>query len=429
MNVRANGRFLLRFGGIVALVVASSLGCGLILDFDPPEARHMECLATVENGEGVRVDVSSLTHPDFVENIPTFSGGGGVPTGGSGGTAPLRPYYVCTTSSCGPCFFATPADAEADWRRWLEQRIAEVAAGPDSPSLFRMHAGPWCVVPGSLRCEEREIVDRDPSCGPALTAGPISDCGTTPPPPGQCLEVSCRGGAPCTAIDFGLVATGASATETVTLRNCGGETDRAVTIQVDPVVRPLTLDADFAVPRNGCRVRPGDPALGRQLTTASLDPAESTCDFDLTFTPMHAGYQEGEITFASDLDPSHRIRLSGQVEGGGLTIDRTSVWCLDPAPPGGCTAEQIVRVTNGGPGAVTIRGISFGTGTGNFFVRRPPPPPYPIVLAPGAPPLEVAIQWCPGGAAETGGDLNFDTNADPPLPPLKVGHLDPGNCT
>ena len=217
------GRLLLRVATIVTLVVAGSLGCGLLIDFDAPEARHMECVATVENGDGIRVDVSSLTHPDFVENVPTFSGGGGVGTGGSGGTAPIRPYYVCTGASCGPCYFATAADAEADWRRWLEQRIAEVAALADSPSLFRMHAGPWCVVPGSLRCEEREIVDRDPSCGPALTAGPITDCGTMPPPAGQCLEVSCRGGAPCTAIDFGLVPTGASAAETVEADGFGHE--------------------------------------------------------------------------------------------------------------------------------------------------------------------------------------------------------------
>jgi hypothetical protein len=87
-----------------------------------------------------------------------------------------------------------------------------------------------------------------------------------------------------------------------------------------------------------------------------------------------------------------------------------------------------VRVTNGGPGAVTITDIRFDVGGGNFFVRRPPPPPFPITLAPGDPPLEVALQWCPGGAGELAGELTIESNADPPLEPLKVGHRDPASC-
>ena len=98
--------------GIAALAIAVGSGCGLLLDLDPPEARHMECFVTVENSEGVRVDISSLTHPDFVRAVPSFGGGGGVPPGG-GSVAPIRPYYVCSTSACGPCFHASTADAEA----------------------------------------------------------------------------------------------------------------------------------------------------------------------------------------------------------------------------------------------------------------------------------------------------------------------------
>lgn len=415
---------------LAALVAAGGLRCGLVLDFDPPEARHMECTATVENPDGIRVDVSSLTHPDFVRPVPSFTGGGGVPTGGGGATAPLRPYYVCEPgATCGPCSFADATAAEADWRRWLPQRIAEVAALADSPSLFRMHAGPWCVVPGTLRCEAREIVDRAPACGGALTAGPIADCGSGPPPTGQCLEVRCRDAVPCTAIDFGLVPTGASATESVELANCGDPTMLPVGIAVDPAVMPITLDADFAISRNGCAARPGDPPTGRLLQLPSVDPAESTCSFDVTFAPTHAGLHEGTTAFASEVDPSHTIRLTGQVAGGGATLDTTSPFCLeDDTPPGDCSAVGVIRVSNGGPGSVTVDDVRFAFATSNFFVRSPPPPPFPIVLAPGAPPLEIRVQWCRGGAGETANELVIDSNADPPIEPIKVGFHDPVDC-
>lgn len=87
-----------------------------------------------------------------------------------------------------------------------------------------------------------------------------------------------------------------------------------------------------------------------------------------------------------------------------------------------------MRVSNVGRGTVTITDIRVDPGAPNFSVVRPPPPPLPIVLPPGGPPLDVAIRWCPGGAGETGGELVIDSNADPPLEPLKVGHRDPENC-
>lgn len=421
---------LARTVALAALVVAGGLRCGLVLDFDPPEARHMECTATVENPDGIRVDVSSLTHPDFVRPVPSFTGGGGVPTGGGGGTAPLRPYYVCEPgATCGGCTYSDAAAAEADWRRWLPERIAQIAAMPDSESLFRMHAGPWCVVPGTLRCEAREIVDRAPACGGALTAGPIADCGSGPPPAGQCLEVRCRDAVPCTAIDFGLVPTGASATETVELANCGDPTMLPVGIAVDPAVMPITLDADFAIPRNGCAARPGDPPTGRLLQLPSVDAAESTCSFDVTFAPTHAGLHEGTTAFASDVAASHTIRLTGQVAGGGVTFDQPDPFCLEDATPAGdCSAEGVLRVSNGGPGSVTVYDVRFNFASANFFVRSPPPPPFPIVLAPGAPPLEIRVQWCAGGAGETANELVVDSNADPPIAPIKVGFHDPVNC-
>jgi hypothetical protein len=418
------------WAGLAAVAaLAGSLGCGLVLDLDPPEARHMECTATVENPEGVRLDVSSLNHPDFVRYVPSFAGGGGIPPGGGGATEPIRPYYVCSTATCGGCSFATPADAEADWRRWLEQRIGEIAAAPASASLFSMHAGPWCVVPGSLRCEAREIVDRDPECGAALAAGPMPDCTGAPPPGGRCLEVSCRGSAPCAAIDFGSQPTGARVSEVVSLRNCGDPTQLPFRIQVDPTVMPITLDADFSVARNGCAARdPMEAAVGRILQLPSVDPAEAACDFELAFAPTHGGRHEATITFSSDVDPGHRIRLLGLVEGGRLGFDVTGTVCFMPAAPGVCTAESLVHLLNLGPGAVTITDLYLLGGATNFRLLRPPPPPFPITLAPGAPPLEIALQWCPGGTDDSDAELIVESNSEPPLDPLRVRASNSADC-
>lgn len=429
MNAPGRARRLTRLVALAGALAAGALGCGLLLDFDPPEARHLECLATVENAEGVRVDLSSLDHPDFVDAVPAFGGGGGGGPGGGAGTAPMRPFYVCEAASCSDCSYADAADAEVDWRRWLATRIGEIAAAAPSASLFSMHPGPWCVVPGTVRCEPRERVDRDPSCGPPLVAAPLADCGGMPPPTDQCLELSCRGGAPCSSIDFGLQPTGSRTAEVVTLRNCGDPTQLPVRVQVDPTVMPITLDAEFEVARNDCAPRtPMEVATGRVLALASVDPAESACELELAFAPANAGLHEARIAFASDVEPSHRILLMGQVAGGGLALEGGDVVCLPDAPPGGCSPERVLRLTNGGPGTVTITAIRMADGIGDLFVRRPPPPSYPIVLAPGSPPVEVSLQWCPGGPGVNAGSLVIDSNADPPFEPRKIAYQDPANC-
>ncbi len=142
---------------------------------------------TVENPEGIAVDISSRDHPDFIG--PSFSfggGGGGGPSGG--GTRPLRPYFTCPGGACSAaCSVADTTEAEADFRRWLNQRITEVASGPASDSPFSVHEGPWCIRevddgPSTLRCELRESLTEVPVCGPTLTAGPLPSCPAAPPP-------------------------------------------------------------------------------------------------------------------------------------------------------------------------------------------------------------------------------------------------------
>lgn len=411
---------------IMALALLISPGCGLLLDFDPPDGQEIECFVTVVNPEGIEVDISSRTHPDFVE--PSFSFGGGGGGGPSpGGTRPIRPYFTCPGSSCSaPCSVADTAAAEVDFRRWINQRITEVATGPASDSPFSVHAGPWCVLeedggPSSLRCEPREALTEAPTCGPALTADPLTSCAGAPPT-GTCVEVECDGAVPCTEIDYGDLAVGAASSVPVTVRNCGGPDDDFVTVTVDGAIFPIMPLADFEVPpdTNGCLPRtPEEMRDGRPLQLSSVDPAESACAFEVVFAPTEPGKHEGETIFSSSAAPSYRIYLTGGGVGGMLVEDAPDIVCLN-TPAGGCSERRTLRITNGGPGAVTIDAVYFNAdAASDFRLLRPPPPALPTTLAAGGF-LDVEIQWCAGGAGMTGADLNFDSNADPPLEPIKV---------
>lgn len=417
----------LRVLGALALVAVFGPGCGLVLDFDPPDGQEIECFVTVVNPEGIEVDISSRTHPDFVEPSISFSGGGGFGGPPPGGTRPIRPYFTCPGGGCSaPCAFADTAAAEADFRSWINQRITEVASAPPSDSPFSVHAGPWCVKeedggPSTLRCESRENLTEVPTCAPALTADPLPSCPGRPPT-GTCIEVECGGAVPCTDIDYGDLPVGTLTSVPVTLRNCGGPDDDFITVAVDGTIFPIMPLADFAIPpdSNGCLPRtPEEMRDGRPLQLVSVAPAESECTFEAFFAPMEPGKHEGETVFSSSAAPSYRIHLEGGATGGALVEGEPDIVCLDNTV-GGCSERRTLRLTNSGPGAVRVDSVYFNAAAAtDFRILRPPPPPLPTTLAAGAS-LDVEIQWCSGGAGETQGDLNVDSNADPPFEPIKV---------
>jgi hypothetical protein len=427
---RGGGLMRARTGvvSIAAVVTLAGAGCGLLLDVDPyPRGTEIECFVTVVNPDGVEVDISSRTHPDFVEGIPDFRGGGGFGGGGSGGVRPIRPFFTCPACAAS-CAVADTAAAEIQWRRWINQRIDEIAAGSASDSPFRVHPGPWCVKetdggPSTLRCELRETLTSVPTCGPALTAGPLGGCPGVASG-GSCLEVDCDGAAPCSEIVFPSREVGTSATSLVTVRNCGAPDDAAITVSVDDRVMPLGPRADFAVPdrSNGCLPRtPEEMRDGRVLELPSVAPLESSCTFEVTFAPRTAGLHQGEKVFPTSAVPAYRIGLEGDAPGGRLVADPPELVCLNNPAPSGCSETRTIRITNSGPGSVTIDAVRFGAAAAaNFRIVRPPPPTLPTTLATGGF-LDVTVQWCPGGApAVQEGDFIVDSNAEPPLMPIKV---------
>lgn len=397
------------------------------MDLSPetPQGQEIECFVTVVNPDGVEVDISSRSHPDFVEAVLSFSGGGGFGGGGSGGTRPIRPFFVCPDCAAA-CAVADPAEAEVQWRRWLNQRITEVASEPPSDSPFSVHPGPWCVQetdggPSTLRCVLRENLTSVPSCGPALTAEALPGCPGAPPT-GTCLEVDCAGTAPCTEILFPPQNVGTSSSSLVTVRNCGAPDDGFITVSVDDRIMPLRALADFAVPdaTNSCLPRtPDEMRDGRVLQLPSVDPLESSCTFEVAFEPEAAGKHEAEKVFPTSTVPAYRIRLEGDAVGGRLVDDAPDLVCVHN--PGGtaCSETRTFRLTNSGPGSVTIDSVGFGAmGAANFRILRPPPPVLPTTLSMGQF-IDVTVQWCSGAPNEDEGDFIVDSNANPPFAPIK----------
>ncbi len=409
--------------GVLALVFGALLpGCGLILDFDPPDGSILECRAVVRSADGHREPVSSMTSPDFVE-ITTLPDG-------TTETAAIRDYFNCTG---GPCPGGCPpgdtiAGAEADWETWLGIRVREKSV--DDTSVFGQFEGPWCLEPDTLECRiAGPIQEGGLTCG-LLPSAPLPICvGGPPPPPGDpCIQIACDGTSPCETLDFGSVNLGSAVTRTVTVSNCGATAapDIALVLSGDILPDLAFTQGDFEVSRNDCLPDTPDEMLAGEeiLTNPLADLANSSCELDVTFGPLNAREHGAEIAFRSDLDPRHSILLRGSGVGGTLTFEvpdlpvPTSIpepLCVD-ALTGSCTRSRIIRVTNSGPGSVSITDVRFVIGTPNWQIVTPPAASLPITLAPSDPPLDVEVRWCDGPPPlEFRGQLVISTNA-PAMP-------------
>lgn len=393
---------VLRRTAVVAAAVVLVLqmaGCGLLLDTDPhpTDARFFECFVTLRSADGEEVEVSSLMTPEFLS----------------------YDYFICTGGRCPTgCDRDETSDFVPEWESWVVHRLGEIAAisDPADPlfgSDFRTRPGPWCRVPGSLHCEERGPMTRyGVSCPPTLPAATLPDCGPAPPPPpgGEpCLTVDC-GTVPCEEIAFGDVPTGDTAGAAVTVSNCG---EVPVRVQIDETVIPVPPRSDFTVPAatNLCRARtPEEERLGRELLPASVSPAEASCTFEVMFAPTEPLDHRGLIRFWSDVDPRHEIRLAGNALGGMLDVDAPETVCLSTTT-GPCTVTRTIRLTNLGPGAVTITEVRVEPtpGTG-FEIVAPPPPTLPATLGRGDA-LDVRIRWCGPMTADVVAALVVETNA------------------
>lgn len=392
------GRPVIRRTSGAAALVASIIvvsGCGLLIDLDPPNGTIYECFVTLRAADGEEIEVASLATPEFLS----------------------WDYFICTG---GPCPTGCDRDEEADflpdWESLVARRLDEISSisDPSDPlygSDFRTRAGPWCRVPGSLRCEPRGPITTGVACPPSLPAASVPECAGAPPPPGgePCISVEC-GASPCREIFFGDVPTGERAGSTVTVRNCG---EAPLRVQIDETVISVPPRSEFTIPdaANGCRARdPGEERLGRLLEPFSIAPDQSSCSFDVHFAPTEPLEHRGLIRFASDADPRHEIQLAGNAVGGTLEVDAPETTCLatssDP-----CTITRTIRITNRGPGAVAITGVRIEPtpGTG-FEIVAPPPPTLPATLGRDAS-LDVRLRWCGPMSADVAAALVVESTA------------------
>ena len=417
--------------GLTALSVFFS-GCGLILDFDPPDGSTLECTAQVRSVDGHVEVVSSTTSPDFV--VVTTSPGGATET------ASLREYFNCTGTNCPSSCprAASIAASETDWQSWLGIRVREQSTV--ATSVFGQFEGPWCLEPGTLSCRSSAPIRGTVTCDP-LPPGdptPLPVCTTPPPPPpgDPCIRIECDGTAPCELLDFGSLNVADSATRTFSVSNCGGTAapDIALTLSGDVLPQPAFVQGDFSVTRNQCLPDTPDEILAGEeiLTNPLVDAVNSRCEVDVTFSPGNPMAHGAELAFRSDLDPRHSILLRGNGTGGTLTTmpalpDPTV--CFDgPASP--CTAPQTLQISNSGPGAVIVTDIRLDSGAPNFEILAPAPAALPITLRAADPPLSISVRWCsmPTPTVDLG-QIVIDTNSpDTPTILLKLTRAMPGGC-
>ena len=371
---------LLRVVAIVALP-----GCGLVLDTDPRgSGENLECSVTVRNPDGMEVLVSSVTHPDFLNQ---------------------RRYFTCEGGRCPPtCSRSTVAEAEADWRIWARREIERISVDPASTSTFRAVAGPWCEVPDTLSCVAtgQSLIDTPPCddiTGPDL-------CTATPIAGDPCVVVSCPDPG-CTAIDFGDIPisdmpSGGGVRQQVTVDNCGVVDVRA---RIDQTILPVGARSQFTVPTDtfDCGPRNLDEMmLGRVLESA---PGDSECTFDIEFNPTMPLDHQAQKIFWSEALPDHTIALSGFGLGGGLIDDAPTNMCFTEMTP--CTAVQTITLSNAGPGPIIINRV--WSSVANFEVLPLSPTPS-FALNPGDPPFAIQVQWCAGPPGALTGVLRIETS-------------------
>jgi len=383
---------------LVAALATQVAGCGLLLDLDPPDGARLECFVTLRSADGEEIEVSSLMTPELMG----------------------RDFFVCIGGPCPPgCDRDEITDSMGDWHDWVAHRVAEVAAisDPSDPlfsSDFRTRPGPWCQVPGTLRCESRGAPTSSLACPPAIPAATLPGCSGPPPPsppPGgdPCLTVDC-GATPCSEILFGDVPVGGSVGAPVRVTNCG---EVPVRLQIDGSVLPIPPRSDFEMPvaTNLCVARNLDEERrGRPLQPLAVDPAEASCSFEVMFRPLEPLSHRALIRFWSEVDPRHEIRLGGNALGGSIAVDAPETMCLSTMT-GPCTPTRTIGITNDGPGDVTIREIRIEPTPGaGFEIVAPPPPPLPTTLRRGDT-LEVRIRWCGPPLATAVAILVIETDA------------------
>jgi hypothetical protein len=402
------------------LLLLTTLGCSLVSETPRFVNRYNKytCRATL-------VDTATGEVRMLVSNAPEINP---LPSGETG--------YV---------FFDYDWDADSDrdiddvlldWRRYINSRILT------SPNYTGRS---WCIRPADTSCERDGThdvrVEATPSPLPDGTAP--TDC--PPSDSGARLEVTAPGLTADNQLVFADTPTGlTSATVTVTVAN--NSILPLVVNSADLIGAGDSADFEKLAAGDSCQPDPDERRLGVGHT---LDPTER-CSFAVRFRPQSragapvcdsAGVNEtcrryaalevaGQTSMADGgraLPPLY-VRLSGRVIGGRLLIEpATNEVCFTGAPsnPGECTETLTIRMSNGGPGELTIYSAGLaGDSATNGFQQLAPAPMLPRRLAPGEY-VEAYVRYCHPLRDATGADGGFTVNSDDPRGPRVVTLVNP----
>lgn len=405
------------------------LGCYILgISPLPTDAPIAECFVTVRN------PAATAELGAAVPEVSLFSRG--EPFLDADGT-PSRVFYVDAEANCpGDGTFGSLASVTAEWSRFANQRIGELAAAGDAEDPFGRFPGEWCQVAGTLRCEQTaERLSACPTQSFSIAGPELPVC--PEPEPEVCLSIRCDGAEECSEIDFGEVGVGERLSRTVELANCGGAAASPVEVEVDGSIFPIAELADFAIPVGGSP-QTSPNTCHPALDVVPLDPGE-TCSFRVDFEPEAAGEHRAQTAFPSNARPEpHRIGFSGRGLPGTLAFEDVSlaraladedVICFDGPPEAGtgCTTPRVVRATNAGVGRVSVTSV-------RVEPAAPPVPPEAAAAIEAAPevaePLELVVgesldlevRLCDDVGDATEGRLVIDSDdPDQPTFVLRVG--------
>jgi large repetitive protein len=205
----------------------------------------------------------------------------------------------------------------------------------------------------------------------------VSDAATSP----TVIPLTGTGVAPAIAVDpsalaFGSVRTGTTASRVLTISNPGSDT---LTISA------LTIAAPFAI-----------------TATAPLAiPPGGSVATNVTFTPAGDGPVAGNLVIASDAPGPITVALTGTGVAPAIAVDPGS---LDHGEVRvGTSADRSITITNPGTDVLTISAITAG---GPFN----PVAPTPTAIAPGASVL-VTVRFTPPSATAFVGSLTIVSDA------------------
>ena len=339
--------------------------------------------------------------------------------------APARDFFDYDWDGNGT---RNEADVLLDWRRYLSARV--LTSGDFA-------GGSWCVMPSDISCTRGGTVSFASSTHTPLPAGAPTEC---PVDAGARLEVSAPGLTPGGQLSFpDTPVGGASAPVTFTVTN-----PSTVPVRVNGVgfLPGGGADAPDFVKSDSCLPTAADMGRGHLLAPGG------TCSFQMQFRPQHrdgvaecaaAAPDEScrrvatvSVTGESDLERNNlapaNVALSGRAIGGSLVVEPASEVCFSRRVDciGCCTETRVIRISNGGPGELTINSVGLtGDSAANGFQFLAPYPMLPGRLRLGGLPVDLNVRYCNPGSG-SGADGAFTINSsDRRLPTTAVTLVNP----